>query len=153
MIFFRRGERGVDKTGKPIIYDLEARVNGAVFPSLQGGPHNHAIGAVAVALKQVKYSNDFNESLLKNNFPSRLNLPNSRSTRNRRCSMPRPWLLLSCPRATLSCPVARTTTCFSGIFVRWVSTEPEPKLFATGSVSPSTRILVPETRVLSLLVA
>lgn len=56
MIFFRRGERGVDKTGKPILYDLEARVNGAVFPSLQGGPHNHAIGAVAVALKQVKYS-------------------------------------------------------------------------------------------------
>jgi glycine hydroxymethyltransferase len=56
MIFFRRGERGVDKAGKPILYDLEARINGAVFPSLQGGPHNHAIGAVAVALKQVKYS-------------------------------------------------------------------------------------------------
>lgn len=55
MIFFRRGERGVDKTGKPILYDLETRVNSAVFPSLQGGPHNHAIGAVAVALKQVNY--------------------------------------------------------------------------------------------------
>jgi glycine hydroxymethyltransferase len=64
MIFFRRGERGVDKTGKPILYDLEARVNGAVFPSLQGGPHNHAIGAVAVALKQVKCLFDFKKLLL-----------------------------------------------------------------------------------------
>lgn len=32
---------------------LEDRVNAAVFPGLQGGPHNHAIGAIAVALKQV----------------------------------------------------------------------------------------------------
>lgn len=35
------------------MYDLEDRVNFSVFPSLQGGPHNHAIGAVAVALRQV----------------------------------------------------------------------------------------------------
>lgn len=32
--------------------DLEARVNGAVFPACQGGPHNNTIAAVAVALKQ-----------------------------------------------------------------------------------------------------
>lgn len=31
--------------------DLENRVNNAVFPSCQGGPHNNTIAAVAVALK------------------------------------------------------------------------------------------------------
>jgi glycine hydroxymethyltransferase len=55
MIFFRRGVKSVDKkTGKPIEYDYESRINNSVFPSLQGGPHNHAIGSVAVALRQVR---------------------------------------------------------------------------------------------------
>jgi glycine/serine hydroxymethyltransferase len=55
MIFFRRGTKSVDKkTGKPIEYDYESRINNSVFPSLQGGPHNHAIGSVAVALRQVR---------------------------------------------------------------------------------------------------
>lgn len=54
LIFYRKGVRSVDKkTGKETLYDLEDRINFAVFPSLQGGPHNHAIAAVAVALKQV----------------------------------------------------------------------------------------------------
>ena len=44
------------KTGKEVHYDLEEKINGAVFPALQGGPHNHAIAAVAVALKQVSCS-------------------------------------------------------------------------------------------------
>jgi len=52
MIFYRRGQKGVDKKGNPIMYDLESRINQAVFPSLQGGPHNHAIAGVAVALRQ-----------------------------------------------------------------------------------------------------
>merc|ERR550517_2284827 len=52
MIFFRRGEAGMDKAGKPVHYDYETRINNAVFPALQGGPHNHAIGGVAVALRQ-----------------------------------------------------------------------------------------------------
>ena len=43
MIFFRRGEGHED---------YEARINSAVFPGLQGGPHNHTIAALAVALKQ-----------------------------------------------------------------------------------------------------
>ena len=38
----------------------EAAVNGAVFPALQGGPHNHQIGALAVALKEAA-SPDFAE--------------------------------------------------------------------------------------------
>merc|ERR1719244_1802063 len=52
MIFYRRGQKGQDKAGNPIMYDYEAKINNAVFPALQGGPHNHAIGGVAVALKQ-----------------------------------------------------------------------------------------------------
>jgi glycine hydroxymethyltransferase len=32
--------------------DLETAINNAVFPGLQGGPHNHTIGGLAVCLKQ-----------------------------------------------------------------------------------------------------
>ena len=35
------------------MYDYEKKINSAVFPGLQGGPHNHQIAAVAVALKVV----------------------------------------------------------------------------------------------------
>jgi glycine hydroxymethyltransferase len=52
MIFFRKGQKGVDKKGEPIMYDLEDKINFAVFPGLQGGPHNHTIAGLAVALKQ-----------------------------------------------------------------------------------------------------
>lgn len=52
LIFYRKGVKGKDKAGKDIMYDYESKVNFAVFPSLQGGPHNHAIAAVAVALKE-----------------------------------------------------------------------------------------------------
>ncbi|GAB1296184.1 Serine hydroxymethyltransferase, cytosolic [Apodemus speciosus] len=53
MIFYRKGVRSVDpKTGKETYYELESLINSAVFPGLQGGPHNHAIAGVAVALKQ-----------------------------------------------------------------------------------------------------
>ncbi|MBA0585621.1 hypothetical protein Gorai_016390 [Gossypium raimondii] len=36
------------------MYDLEDKINQAVFPGLQGGPHNHTIAGLAVALKQVR---------------------------------------------------------------------------------------------------
>jgi glycine hydroxymethyltransferase len=36
------------------LYDLEDRINFAVFPSLQGGPHNNTIAALAVSLKEVR---------------------------------------------------------------------------------------------------
>lgn len=39
---------------------LEERVNFAVFPMLQGGPHNHQIGALATQLKEV-LSDEFKE--------------------------------------------------------------------------------------------
>lgn len=35
------------------MYDFEDKINAAVFPGLQGGPHNHTITGLAVALKQV----------------------------------------------------------------------------------------------------
>jgi len=35
-----------------IFYDYEDKINQAVFPGLQGGPHNHTITGLAVALKQ-----------------------------------------------------------------------------------------------------
>ncbi|KAI8813574.1 serine hydroxymethyltransferase [Cladochytrium replicatum] len=47
LIFFRRAPKGEKNS------DLEDRINFAVFPSNQGGPHNNTIAGVAVALKQV----------------------------------------------------------------------------------------------------
>ncbi|KAK6454349.1 serine hydroxymethyltransferase mitochondrial precursor [Scheffersomyces xylosifermentans] len=55
MIFFRKGIRKVTKKGKQIPYDLERKINFSVFPAHQGGPHNHTISALAVALKQTQY--------------------------------------------------------------------------------------------------
>jgi hypothetical protein len=42
----------VDKKGNEIMYDIEDKINFSVFPGLQGGPHNHTIAGLAVALKQ-----------------------------------------------------------------------------------------------------
>ncbi|KAM0324818.1 hypothetical protein ACHAQA_007784 [Verticillium albo-atrum] len=52
MIFFRKGVRSVDAKGKETLYDLENPINFSVFPGHQGGPHNHTITALSVALKQ-----------------------------------------------------------------------------------------------------
>jgi glycine hydroxymethyltransferase len=52
MIFFRRGVRKVDAKGNKTLYDLENPINFSVFPGHQGGPHNHTITALSVALKQ-----------------------------------------------------------------------------------------------------
>lgn len=55
LIFYRVGVKGKNKkTGKDIMYDFDKNIDFAVFPSLQGGPHNHAIAGVGVALKQAK---------------------------------------------------------------------------------------------------
>ncbi|KAH8658040.1 serine hydroxymethyltransferase-domain-containing protein [Xylariales sp. PMI_506] len=54
MIFFRRGVRSVDKKGREVAYDLENPINASVFPGHQGGPHNHTIAALAVALRQAR---------------------------------------------------------------------------------------------------
>lgn len=55
MIFFRRGVRRVNaKTKEEEKYNLENPINASVFPGHQGGPHNHTIAALAVALKQAQ---------------------------------------------------------------------------------------------------
>ncbi|CAH8824908.1 unnamed protein product [Trichobilharzia szidati] len=59
MIFYRKVARlqknGVTQNGShgdPVPTDFERRINEAVFPGLQGGPHNNTIAALAVALKE-----------------------------------------------------------------------------------------------------
>lgn len=52
VIFFRKGVRTVNAKGEKIYYDFENKINQAVFPGLQGGPHNNAIAAIATAMKQ-----------------------------------------------------------------------------------------------------
>ncbi|CCE66105.1 hypothetical protein TPHA_0O01370 [Tetrapisispora phaffii CBS 4417] len=52
MIFYRKNLRKVTKQGKEIHYDLDKKINFSVFPGHQGGPHNHTISALAVALGQ-----------------------------------------------------------------------------------------------------
>ena len=54
MIFFRKGTRRTNKSGQAEPYDLENPINSSVFPGHQGGPHNHTITALAVALKQAQ---------------------------------------------------------------------------------------------------
>lgn len=54
MIFFRKGVKEINKQGQEVMYDYEDKINQAVFPGLQGGPHNQTITALAVALKQAK---------------------------------------------------------------------------------------------------
>merc|ERR1740139_2019157 len=51
MIFFRRGPKS-EAEGAPL-YEYEEAINFAVFPSLQGGPHNHQIAGLATQLKEV----------------------------------------------------------------------------------------------------
>ncbi|CAI0430880.1 unnamed protein product [Linum tenue] len=70
MIFFRKGVKEVNKQGKEVLYDYEDKINQAVFPGLQGGPHNHTITGLAVALKQAttpEYK-AYQEQVLRNCF-------------------------------------------------------------------------------------
>ncbi|QHO30022.1 hypothetical protein HN51_018445 [Arachis hypogaea] len=58
IVFYRRGAKPrkpghVHYHGDDVNYDLEEKINFALYPSLQGGPHNNHIAALAVALKQV----------------------------------------------------------------------------------------------------
>lgn len=80
MIFFRRGLRKINaKTKEEEFWSLEDSINSSVFPGHQGGPHNHTITALAVALKQAQ-SNEFKayqEAVLLNakSFAKRLGDP------------------------------------------------------------------------------
>jgi glycine hydroxymethyltransferase len=70
LIFYRKGIRSTDKkTGKEIPYEIEDKINAAVFPGHQGGPHNHTITALAVALLQAQTPEfvEYQKQVLKNN--------------------------------------------------------------------------------------
>ncbi|KAI4389131.1 hypothetical protein MLD38_001388 [Melastoma candidum] len=59
IIFYRRGLKSRENSvtashgGSAQQYDFEEKLNFAVFPATQGGPHNNHIAALAIALKQV----------------------------------------------------------------------------------------------------
>ena len=54
VVFFQfSGVRKVLKNGNKEMYDLEKKINEAVFPGLQGGPHNHQIGGEGSKLLQM----------------------------------------------------------------------------------------------------
>lgn len=52
MVFFRRGMKSPNKPADGQ-YSFEKEINVAVHPTVQGGPHNNHIAALAAALKQV----------------------------------------------------------------------------------------------------
>eukprot|EP00972_Heterocapsa_arctica_P092568 13651191-Heterocapsa_arctica.AAC.1 len=59
MIFFKYGER---------FPDIKERIDMAVFPGLQGGPHNHQIGGLAAQLKEVMTDDfkDYSKKVIQN---------------------------------------------------------------------------------------
>merc|ERR550537_561923 len=60
MIFYKYGAAGFS--------DIEERINMAVFPALQGGPHNHQIGALAAQLLEVSTPEfkEYSQQVVKN---------------------------------------------------------------------------------------
>jgi glycine hydroxymethyltransferase len=59
MIFFKYGEK---------FPDIKERIDMAVFPALQGGPHNHQIGALAAQLLEVNTPDfvDYSKKVIEN---------------------------------------------------------------------------------------
>lgn len=53
LIFYKVGSY-TDKKGNEIKYDYKQKIDAAVFPGLQGGPHPHTIAGIAVSLKEAK---------------------------------------------------------------------------------------------------
>ncbi|QSL66209.1 hypothetical protein MERGE_000584 [Pneumocystis wakefieldiae] len=68
MIFFRKKIKKSDKNGNEVFYNPENDINFSIFPGHQGGPHNHTISALAVALKQAKTPEfkEYQKQVLKN---------------------------------------------------------------------------------------
>ncbi|XP_014668128.1 PREDICTED: serine hydroxymethyltransferase, cytosolic-like [Priapulus caudatus] len=62
------GVRSVTKTGEKVMYQLEDPINQALFPGLQGGPHNNQISSVCVAMGEAKtdYYREYQQQVVKN---------------------------------------------------------------------------------------
>jgi glycine hydroxymethyltransferase len=55
LIFSRIGaKKEKDAKGNEVKYDYKAKIDAAVFPGLQGGPHMHNMTGVAVGLKEAQ---------------------------------------------------------------------------------------------------
>ena len=52
LVFYRKGVKGYTKSGKKVMYDFESKINGAIFPGLQGGPHDNTIAGISTALHE-----------------------------------------------------------------------------------------------------
>ena len=51
IVYMKSPNTGSDEKGNEIKYDYKQKIDAAVFPGLQGGPHMHTISGIAVALK------------------------------------------------------------------------------------------------------
>lgn len=68
IIFFRKGVRSVNAKGEKKMYDLESKINQAVFPGLQGGPHNNTIAGIATTMLQAQSPEfiEYQKQIIKN---------------------------------------------------------------------------------------
>ncbi len=66
LIFYRKGLKSAPAFQEH--YDFEKRINLTVFPGLQGGPHEHTIAGIAVALRMAKSCafREYQEQVLEN---------------------------------------------------------------------------------------
>uniref|UniRef100_A0A914XFB6 Serine hydroxymethyltransferase n=1 Tax=Plectus sambesii TaxID=2011161 RepID=A0A914XFB6_9BILA len=68
LIFYRKGLKTTTAKGEKVMYDYGQKIDSAVFPGLQGGPHNHTIAAIAVALRQCQTTEfvDYSKQVMAN---------------------------------------------------------------------------------------
>ena len=68
IIFYRIGVKGMNQKGEEVSYDLKKPIDSAVFPGLQGGPHENTIAGIATCFKQAMETDfiTYQEQVIKN---------------------------------------------------------------------------------------